>query len=359
MTHPDVGRVSDPPSNFSISKSGSETRSATRPTTAMIATTLDSKSHPAAETTPPGVRGFFTGTGFPLSLLAAAVVYEAFLLAVVFAPESTSAWGGFSREFKQWCFRYDARTGGMEWAAVWVMLLEPAFVVGVAAFLWRRALMPLRHSAAWRRHFPAALGGAAAASVAMLALFAYGRPSDAGFEPLPFPGERIRTRLTPPPFDFVDQQGRPFSLPELHGRVVLVTGIYAMCSLSCPEILVETKKLLASLPPEARARVSVAAVSLNPEEDTLDLMGRIAAGYGFTYPKFRYLNGEPAGMHELLTALGFARVKNARTGVIDHANLFLVLDARGDIAYRFTLDARHRPWLREALVSLAAEAAGS
>lgn len=310
------------------------------------------------EETARGLRGFFTGTGLPLFLLAAAAVYESFLLAVVFAPESTGAWGGFAREFKQWCFRYDARTGGMEWAAVWVMLVEPVFVVLVAAYLWRRGLRPLRSVAGWIRHGRAAIAGVLAAGVAMAGLYAYGRPDADADAPLPFPGERIRTQFAPPPFTFVDQKGRPFDLGEMRGRVVLATGIYAMCSVTCPEILLETKALLASLPLELRAQVSIVALSLNPEEDTAELMDRITEGYGFQYPEFRYVNGPPAGMHELLTQLGFARVKNSRTGVIDHANLFLLLDARGTIAYRFTLDRRHRSWLREGLVALALEVDG-
>lgn len=306
---------------------------------------------------PAGLRGFFTGAGLPLFLLSAAIVYEAFLLAIVFAPESTGAWGGFAREFKQWCFRYDARTGGMEWASVWVMLVEPAFVVLVAVFLWRRGLRALRSFHGWKRHAPAAGAGVLTAAVAMTALFAYGRPGAEADAPLPFPGERIRTRLAVPAFPFVDQYSQPFSLEELRGRVVLVTGIYARCSSSCPEILQETKSVLASLAPDVRSRISVVAVSLNPEEDTPDLMRRVTEGYGFRHPEFRYLNGEPAGMHETLTRLGFARVKNPVTGVIDHANLFLLLDARGEIAYRLTLDPRHRSWLPAALNALASEAA--
>lgn len=302
-----------------------------------------------------GIRGFFTGTGLPLFLLAAGVVYEAFLLAVVFAPESTGAWGGFAREFKQWCFRYDPRTGGMEWAAVWVMLVEPAFVVLVTAFLWRRGLRPLRTLAGWARHGRTALAGALAAGAVMAGLYAYGRPAAEADAPLPFPGERIRTRLAVPEFRYVDQKGRAFTLGELRGRVVIVTGIYAMCSVTCPEILLETRALVASLPADLRARVAIVALSLNPEEDTLELMDRVTEGYGFQYPEFRYVNGDPAGMHDTLTRLGFARQKNAQTGVIEHANLFLLLDVRGEIAYRFTLDQRHRSWLRAGLIALARE----
>ncbi len=302
-----------------------------------------------------GVRGFFTGTGLPLFLLAAGLVYEVFLLAVIFAPERTGAWGGFAREFKQWCFRYDPRTGGMEWAAVWVMLVEPAFVVLVTAVLWRRGLRPLRTRAGWVRHGRTALAGVLAAGVVMAALYAYGRPAADADTPLPFPGERIRTRLAVPEFRYVDQRGVPFALADLRGRVVIVTGIYAMCSVTCPEILLETRQLVASLPPDVRARVAIVALSLNPEEDTMELMNRVTEGYGFQYPEFRYVNGDPAGMHDALTRLGFARQKNPQTGVIEHTNLFLLLDARGEIAYRFTLDQRHRSWLREGLIALARE----
>lgn len=319
---------------------------------AVLAATLPEN---ASGGSPGRVKRFFTGAGLPVFLLAAAAVYELFLLAIVFAPDGMGAWGGFAREFKQWCFRYDARTGGMEWAAVWVMLVEPAFVVGVAAFLWRRGLRTLHTRRAWIAQTPAIGGGFLVAALAMACLYVYGRPDASAETLLPFPGERIRTRIAVPPFAFVDQKGRAFSLEELRGRVVLATGIYARCSVTCPEILRETHALLTDLPREVRERISVVALSLNPEEDTTDLMDRVTEGYGFKYPEFRYVNGEVAGMHETLTRLGFARQKDPRTGVIEHANLFLLIDAGGEIAYRFTLDARHRSWLREGLVSLARE----
>lgn len=316
-------------------------------------------SAPAAihDDAPAGWQGFFTGTGLPLFMLMAAGVYELFLLAVVFAPESTGAWGNFSREFKQWCFRYDARTGGMEWAAVWVMLIEPAFVVAVAASVWHHGLRPLRRLAGWARHWRSAAAGVAAGVLTMGGLYAYGRPDAGADAPLPFPGERIRTALTPPDASFVDQEGNAFSLAGLRGRVVLVTGVYAQCSTACPEILRETKALLDTLPAADRARLSVVALSLNPEYDTADLMSAVTEGYGFSFPEFRYLNGQPTAMHAALTQLGFGATRNPATGVVDHANLFLVLDAQGRIAYRFTLDARHRSWLREAILSLTGEGA--
>jgi protein SCO1/2 len=301
-------------------------------------------------------RRFFLGAGLPVFLLAAVLVYEAFLLALVFAPEGEGWWGAFAREFRIWCFSYDPRTGGMEWSAVGMMVLEPLFVVIVAIVLWRHALGTLRSVAVLLSHWPPAVAGMGAAAAAALLLLSFGGVNTEQVLP-PFPGERIRTQLIPPAFRLTDQTGRECRLEDLRGRVVLITGIYAMCATSCPQILIETRKVIESLPPESRDRLSVVALSLNPEYDTSELMAGLAAGYGFAYPEFRYLNGDPALMHDLLEQLQFARVRNPENGLIDHANLFILLDAHGAIAYRFNLIPRHQAWLREGIVSLTAEAA--
>lgn len=301
-------------------------------------------------------RRFFLGAGLPVFLLAAVTVYEAFLLALVFAPEGAGWWGAFAREFRVWCFSYDPRTGGMEWSAVGMMVLEPLFVVIVAVVLWRRALGTLRSLAVCLSHWQPAVAGVAASAAAALLLLSFGGVNAEEALP-PFPGERIRTQLIPPAFRLTDQTGRPCSLSDMRGRVVLLTGVYAMCTTSCPQILIETRKLIESLPAEARERLRVVALSLNPEYDTSELMAAMAAAYGFTHPEFRYLNGEPKLMHGLLEQLQFARVRNPDTGLIDHANLLILIDSRGAIAYRFNLNPRHQAWMREAIIALSAEAA--
>lgn len=305
------------------------------------------------------VRRFFTGAGLPVFVIVAVAIYEAFLLAILFLPAGDGFWGGFAREFKLWCFSYDARTGGMSWAAAGVMVVEPLFIAGIALVLWRRTLVALGSVAAAIRHWRAGVAGAGVALLVTGSLVAYGRPADDAEAVLPFPGERIRTALEPPPFRFTDQQGQAFSLEELRGQAVLVTGVYAQCSATCPEILVEIRRLLDDLPAKNREHLRVVALTLNPEYETTELMQALAAGYGFTHPEFRYLNGEPAEMHDVVSRLGFAPYRDPVTRVINHANLFLLLDADGRIAYRLTLDPRHRSWLREAVLALTAEAAES
>ncbi len=57
-------------------------------------------------------------------------------------------------------------------------------------------------------------------------------------------------------------------------------------------------------------------------------------------------------MHPLLRDFQFSARTNPVTRMIDHANLFILVDAEGLIAYRFNLDKRHGSWLREAALSL-------
>jgi protein SCO1/2 len=304
-----------------------------------------------------GVCAFITGAGLPVFLAAATAVYEVFLLLVVLAPPGLGAWSEFAEEFKIWCFSYDPRTGGMEWMAVIIMMAEPLFIVGLISLIWRFSVRTeIRPDDLWRHHLRAGLVGLALGGVVASGLYAYGRPvttEDADLPP--FPGERIRTRLTPPDFALTDQFGLPVALSDLRGRVTLVTGVYALCSTTCPDILIRTSELLKGLPAAVRAQLNVVALSLNPEYDTAEQMAALAAAYGLEHPQFRYLNGAPAVMSPLLRDFQFAARRNPETGAIDHANLFVLIDPAGRIAYRLNLDRRHRDWLHDAVLALAAE----
>lgn len=321
---------------------------------------------PAPTPAPPPLAGtsatsragrFFTGPGMLVFLLTALAGYEAFLLLTIFGPTEGGWLGDFVRDFQLWCYRGDPRTGGISWLAVAVMMFEPIFVVGVAALLWRRTFAQLRQPGLWLAHASAVAAALVVIGVCVGGLVYYARTDAIRAQILPpFPGERIRVKLALPDVPLVDQKGGAFRFADLRGRVVLVTGVYATCTTACPEIFLELKKILAELPATERAGLSVVALTLNPEYETTELMNLVAEGRGLVYPEFRYVNGrQPAVMHDALTRLQFSATRNPANGVIDHANLFLLVDRSGHIAYRFTLEPRHRAWLRSGLRALLLE----
>jgi protein SCO1 len=297
------------------------------------------------------------GPGLLVFLFTALAAYEGFLLLTIFGPTDGGLVANFVRDFQLWCYRGDPRTGGVSWPAVSAMMFEPVFIVGVAALLWRKVFVQLRDPRVWLTHIRAAAAGLSliVASVTGLIYFAQAGAARAEVLP-PFPGESIRVRLDLPDIPLFDQKGAHFRFSDLQGRVILVTGVYATCTTSCPAIFTEAKKILDELSPADQADLTVVALSLNPEYETAELMNAVAEGRGLTYPGFRYVNGETAAaMHDTLTRLQFSATRNPQTGVIDHANLFLLVDRSGHIAYRFPSDPRHRTWLREGLRALLRE----
>lgn len=318
---------------------------------------------PAGGAAPPPAPGgsaagrFLGGPGLLVFLLTALAGYEAFLLLTIFGPTEGGWLGDFVRDFQRWCYRGDPRTGGISWLAVSVMMAEPVFVVGVAALLWRSTFVRLLEPRLWLGHLRAVAAALALVAGGAGGLLYYARTDVTRAQVLPpFPGESIRVRLDLPDIPLLDQKGAAFRFADLRGRVVLVTGVYSTCTTTCPEIFLELRRILDELPATERAGLSVVALSLNPEYETADLMNAVAEGRGFTHPEFRYVNGaQPAAMHELLTSLQFSATRNPATGVIDHANLFLLVDRANHIAYRFTLDPRHRAWLRAGLRALLTE----
>lgn len=300
---------------------------------------------------------FLTGPGLLVFLFTALAGYEAFLLLTIFGPTGSGLLGDFVRDFQLWCYRGDPRTGGISWLAVSVMMLEPVFIVGAAVLLWRKVIVQLRDPRLWLVHARAAAAGLGVIAACVAGLVYYAQLDAARAQELPpFPGERIRVSLAVPDVPLMDQRGVDFRLADLRGQVVLVTGVYAACSTACPEIFKEVQAVLAGFAPAERAGLRVVALSLNPEYETAAIMAAMAEGRGFTYPEFRYVNGrDPVEMHDVLKQLQFSVTRNPATGVLDHANLFLLVDRSGRIAYRFTLDPRHRAWLREGLRQLLVE----
>ena len=112
---------------------------------------------------------------------------------------------------------------------------------------------------------------------------------------------------------------------------------------------------VAALPPEQLDDLRIAVITLDPENDTPEVLANVAAARGFTSPPFHLLSGEPATVERILDDFAVPRSRDADTGFIDHANLFILIDREGRVAYRFTLGERRQTWLGSALRLLLGE----
>lgn len=299
------------------------------------------------------VERFFSGAGFPAFALSLLFLYELVVAGLLLVPASgTGPLAEFAADFKLWCFGLDPATGRMEWSLVVAMLGPPLMLAAVFLLFWRE---PLRE--AERRGGRAlVLPAVAALVVATTAAGAFATlGSEAASGELPFPAEELRTAHRPPAVSLVDQNRERVDLSALQGDVVMLTAVYASCPHTCPLVLAQARRAVDALPPEARADLHVVAVTLDPEHDTPEVLAELAMHQSLEEPFWHLVTGEPATVERTLDAMGVSRRRDPATGVIDHANLFLLVDRDGRLAYRFSLGERQERWLGSALELLLRE----
>ncbi|MFO0570523.1 MAG: SCO family protein [Polyangiaceae bacterium] len=295
---------------------------------------------------------FFSSWRFPILMLAVLAAFDLFQLAMLLVPASMPGIGAFAEEFRVWCYGLNQETGRLEKSYVAIFLLQPAVMCGVLGFVWwKQVRAALRYER--RAMLPYLAVAAVLVAGVLVSLVGVGRKDSVRVEP--FPAQALRTKKPAPALALVDQHGERVELAALKGNVVVVTGIYATCFHTCPLIMAQLKRSLDALRPEERASVRVLGVTLNPEHDDQAVMLKTAARYQVKAPEVRLLSGTPDEVNQSLDRLEIARSKNPMSGEIDHANLFILVDKQGDVAYRLTLGERQERWLVDALRLLVKE----
>ncbi len=291
------------------------------------------------------IGSFISGGAFPVFAISLLACWEVFLIGVLLVPPSPTALGAFAEDFRVWCFGYDPATGRTEWAYVFSMLLPQLMVGGFIALFWWK---PLREMLREPKRAAAHVGAAALIVAGSTLGFAFFSTAPATSE-LPFPAEAIRTAFDSPHLSLTNQEGSPVDLDALEGRVVLLTAVYASCGHSCPLILSQAKAALAEFDPEELTDLTVIAVTMDPSTDSAEVLALLADGHGLQAPLYNLVTGPSQEVERVLDAMQIARTRDPETGVIDHANIFLLIDREGTVAYRLGLGERQKTWLTAAL----------
>ena len=287
----------------------------------------------------------FGGAAFPAFAVTVLLCYEAALIALAFWPAADAGFGAFAAEFRIWCLGADPATGRPQWGYAIGMISPPLFVAMAVAWLWRAPLLALRSRP---RAATTPLLAALAVVISGACAFLLADPRPAQGE-LPFPAEALRTTLPPPPIRLTDQTGATVDIADFRGKVVLLTAIYSSCSRTCPMIVAQAKRVVSELSRDEQSDLRVLAVTLDPMHDTPQVLAAIAAAQELEAPLWHLVTGESSRVERSLDLMNVARARDPKTGQIDHANLFLLVDRSGRLAYRFTLGERQERWLSTAI----------
>lgn len=131
--------------------------------------------------------------------------------------------------------------------------------------------------------------------------------------------------------------GRPHTLADFRGKLVVLFFGYTHCPDICPTTLADVAALMKKLGPDA-ARIQVLFVTVDPERDTPAVLAKYVPAFDAS---FLGLSGDAAATQRV--AREFRIVYEKRPGgapgayTVDHSSQLYVLDAQG----RLRLLARH------------------
>ncbi|MBZ4421612.1 SCO family protein [Myxococcus sp. RHSTA-1-4] len=151
--------------------------------------------------------------------------------------------------------------------------------------------------------------------------------------------------------DFTDQDGQAVRLEDFRGQPVLLSMFYGTCPLACPLLFARLKRIAAGMTPEARARVRIVLVSLDPARDTPEAMTRLVRTHGVDPERWRLLRTDEAGVRDVAAVLGI-RYRTVPGGGMNHESVITLLDAEGVIDTRLAGPDAPLEGLQERLTAL-------
>lgn len=105
--------------------------------------------------------------------------------------------------------------------------------------------------------------------------------------PSPFKASDVSSKYAQADFNLNDASGKPVSLKDFRGKVVVLFFGYTHCPQICPTTLAELAQVMHMLDKDAD-KVQVLFVTLDPERDTRELLAQYPPAF---YPTFKGLSG--------------------------------------------------------------------
>jgi len=298
---------------------------------------------------PETLKRWVTGWKFPAAALSLLLSVSAFIGVILLIPETDGPLGRFARDFRLYCFGFDLKSGRFPWSEAILFFLDPLVIAGIIFFFWRKNLLNVPRMVLLRTGFTVFF--LTFASGGLLAYTALGSRTD-----LSFPAERLRTSFGAPAVRLTDQNGQTADIAAHRGRVVVLTGFYTHCSGTCPAITGQLKRMVQFIPEAKRRDLAVFAVTMTPESDTVERLHQYSEGREMRAPLYRLLTGPSSQVSKTLDLMGVTRSPKGSNGQVDHANVILVVDRQGKVAYRFSIGELQEKWFNEAVLLLLDEA---
>ena len=134
-----------------------------------------------------------------------------------------------------------------------------------------------------------------------------------------------------PDFEYTNQNGKTVSKKDVLGRVFVADFFFSTCPTICPKMTSQMKRLQVFT--ADIEELHFLSFTINPENDTPDVLLEYANQYGVDLKNWDFLTGDEAATHHL-GVKGFlvhARADEDEPGGFAHSPSLVLIDRRGKI----------------------------
>ena len=146
-----------------------------------------------------------------------------------------------------------------------------------------------------------------------------------------------------PEFILTDEQGEPFGLADMRGRVTVVNFFFTSCGSVCPRLSTRMAELQGRLLNMGDS-VRLVSISVDPVRDTPEVLNEYGHRYRARKDFWKFLSGDSIEEIEAVVEQGFKvgvdMEENEETGFFDivHGKRFVLVDQLGRIRGYYRAD---------------------
>jgi protein SCO1/2 len=167
---------------------------------------------------------------------------------------------------------------------------------------------------------------------------------------------RLAVIRTPTDFTLTTQDGKPFHLSSLRGKVVLVSFVFTTCNGTCPAT---THRMVLAAEALAKAglsdKVHLLSITLDPARDKPAVLRDYMRLYDIDAKHWTFLTGSQKQIDKVLSDWGMW-ARPAANGQLDHPSRVFLLDPQGRLREIYDLQFFRPPWVREDVQLLLSQA---
>ncbi|MCG9126344.1 SCO family protein [Candidatus Poribacteria bacterium] len=150
-------------------------------------------------------------------------------------------------------------------------------------------------------------------TIAGITLWTTVKPNAKTSEPIPL--------TSVPDFNLTNQDGKPFGLSDLDGKLWVTDFIFTNCPTICPDMTQRMAELQSEI---SNDKVNFLSITVDPERDTPQVLSQYALDNGAKQDRWQFLTGDKDHIYNLANK-GFKLPAAYHEGVFPHSRKFVVI----------------------------------